>query len=280
MSSLLVVEDEAHIANGLRFNLEAEGYTVKVVGDGESALDLLLTQHAAFDAMVLDVMLPRADGFDVARQLRQHKHYIPVLMLTARGRPEDVLKGFEAGADDYLPKPFELAILLARVRGLLRRNQWTMTNPAIAGTASEKPAADARRKNSASSAPPAPASSSFSRPRQQPEDVFRFNGKAIDFGALELQVGSQVLRLTLMEAELLRYLVRNAGKIVSRKSILEDVWGVHEDTDTRAIDNFIVRLRKYIEKEPSRPQHLLTVRGVGYRFIGKPELKPAKKKSK
>ena len=249
MSRVLIVEDEAHLAKGLQFNLEAEGHSVAVVGDGESALDLLLGQskdgkRADFDAVVLDVMLPGKDGFAVAAELRAAKQFVPVLMLTARGRPEDVLKGFASGADDYLPKPFELAILLARLQGLLRRRDWMRQSQTAKGT----PAIDAAEY-----------------------EAFSFNGRTIDFGKLELRVNGNTIQLTLMEAELLRHLIRNEGRVVSRKSILEEVWGLHEDTDTRAIDNFIVRLRRYIENNPSQPQHLLTVRGVGYRFIAEPE---------
>jgi DNA-binding response OmpR family regulator len=254
MSRVLIVEDEAHLAQGLRFNLEAEGHTVEVAGDGESAIELLLgheengkrengkrgagkrerSQREEFDAVVLDVMLPGKDGFAVATELRAAKNFVPVLMLTARGRPEDVLRGFASGADDYLPKPFELPILLARLQGLLRRRQWMGVSPS-------------------------PTTEAFS-----------FDGRTIDFGKLELRINRNTIQLTLMEAELLRHLVHNSGRIVSRKAILEEVWGLHEDTDTRAIDNFIVRLRRYIEDDPSKPKHLLTVRGVGYRFVPEP----------
>jgi len=233
--SVLIVEDEKHLAAGLRYNLKAEGYDVETVGTAEEAL-ALLNDRRAFDVMVLDVMLPGMDGFSLASRLRAQGQFVPILMLTARGQAQDVLRGFEAGADDYLPKPFDLAVLLARINALLRRRQW------------------------------------FNKDRDRVSQdngakVFEFGGKTIDFEALELRSGEQTVHLTLMEAELLRYLINHEGKIVSRSLILEDVWGLREDTDTRAIDNFIVRLRKYIEDEPSRPRHLLTVRGVGYKFI-------------
>jgi len=246
MSRILVVEDEAHIAEGVRFNLEAEGHSVRVAGRGEDALRLLLDEKEPFEALVLDVMLPGKDGFSVARELREAQNFIPLLMLTARSRPEDVLRGFESGADDYLPKPFNLAILLARVQSLLRRKNWQ------------------------NSAPPAlePAASEAEAP-----EVFQFGDKTVDFQRLQLRSGAQVFQMTLMESELLRYLIRNRGKAVSRKSILQDVWNLHEDTDTRAIDNFIVRLRRYIEAEPSKPRYLLTVRGVGYQFTPDPPKK-------
>ena len=261
MSRVLIVEDETHIANGLRFNLEAEGHSVEIAGDGESALERLLghkgngkkpgkrenPNREEFDAVVLDVMLPGKDGFAVAAELRAAKNFVPVLMLTARGRAEDVLKGFASGADDYLPKPFELPILLARLQGLLRRRDWSrMRQPAT----------------------PSPNHPSHEAPGY---GSFSFDGRTIDFGKLELRIKDNTIQLTLMEAELLRHLVRNGGRIVSRKSILEEVWGLHEDTDTRAIDNFIVRLRRYIEDDPAKPEHLLTVRGVGYRFLPEPQ---------
>ena len=231
---VLIVEDEHHLAEGLCFNLEAEGYQAEVVDTGEKALTRLIDDRVPFDLVVLDVMLPGKDGFAVVGELRQHRQFVPVLMLTARGRPDDVLKGFAAGADDYLAKPAELPILIARIGGLLRRTTWSRegTTP--------------------------------------PHERYTFSGKTIDFDRLELTVGDRVLQLTLMEANLLRYLIEHHGKAVSRKTMLEHVWGLHEDTDTRAIDNFIVRLRRYIEKEPSRPKHLLTVRGVGYRFNANP----------
>lgn len=253
MSTVLIVEDEKHLADGLRFNLEAEGYEVETAADGETALSLLLEASARFDVVVLDVMLPGADGFHVAAELRRSGSFVPVLMLTARGRPEDVLHGFESGADDYLPKPFELAVLIARINALLRRREWLHLDR---GTAKEEQTAQV-----------APASKPEDDKRAVEADTFAFGGKTIDFAALELRTEGRTLRLTLMEAELLRHLVRRVGQVISRKSLLEEVWGLREDTDTRAIDNFIVRLRKYIEDEPSRPRHLLTVRGVGYRFV-------------
>jgi two-component system, OmpR family, alkaline phosphatase synthesis response regulator PhoP len=258
LSAVLIVEDEKHLADGLRFNLEAEGYMVEAVGDGEAALALLIEKRERFDVVILDVMLPGKDGFTVVSDIRQAGQFVPVLMLTARGRPEDVLRGFEAGADDYLPKPFELSVLIARIKGLLRRREWFHLdqNNSIA------PETDAAKLVDET------ASSMKEESRREESELFVFDGKTIDFGALELHTGGgQTVRLTLMEAGVLRYLIKHEGRVVSRKSLLEDVWGLHEDTDTRAIDNFIVRLRKYMEDEPAKPKHLLTVRGVGYRFI-------------
>lgn len=244
-SNILIVEDEAHLARGMLFNLQAEGYRASIAADGAAALELLLgppgrgNEGEEFDAVLLDVMLPGKDGFQVLAELREHERYVPVLMLTARGRPEDVLRGFSAGADDYLAKPFDLSILLARLKNLLRRMAW------------HSPGGGRR-----------PATGDA--PEEQP---FRFAGRTIDFARLELVTPEKTIHLTLMEADLLRYLVQNRDRIVSRKELLEQVWRVREDTDTRAIDNFIVRLRRYIEDQPADPVYLQTVRGVGYRFM-------------
>jgi two-component system alkaline phosphatase synthesis response regulator PhoP len=241
MSRILIVEDEQHIADGLRFNLVAEQHDVEVVETGEAALAQLSAHPSRFELVILDVMLPGIDGFGVVAGLRRAGQFVPVLMLTARGRPEDVLRGFESGADDYLAKPFELPILIARVQGLLRRREWFQR-----GVDRHQPAPSVSRR-------------------------FAFRGRTIDFEQLEVRMGDKRMPLTLMEASLLRYLVEHEGKPVSRKTILENVWGVREDTDTRAIDNFIVRLRRYLEDEPASPRHLQTVRGVGYRFVADPK---------
>jgi DNA-binding response OmpR family regulator len=272
---VLIVEDEKHLADGLRFNLEAEGYAVETLGDGEAALSLLLGAREKFDAVVLDVMLPGLDGFEVAARLRQAGEFVPVLMLTARGRAEDVLRGFESGADDYLPKPFELEILIARLRGLLRRREWLSRGHDGAAPPDERTSSETSRGGSAT-VEEAAGSADGPGAVATAGDHFVFDGKTIDFGALELRIeGRTAVRLTLMEADLLRYFVRHAGRAVSRRSVLEEVWNLRVDTDTRAIDNFIVRLRKYIEDEPSRPRHLVTVRGVGYRFIPQPAADPS-----
>ncbi len=229
--NILIVEDEKHLADGLKFNLEAEGHTAEIADDGEIADSRLSVLR--FDAVVLDVMMPGMSGFDVTHAMRERGDYTPVLMLTALGRPEDVLQGFEAGADDYLAKPFDLGVLLARLNGLLRRKQWLQSEirPATNGS------------------------------------VITINGRTIDFENLELRNGDELIRLTLMETKLLHYLIDNEGRAVSRKTILEEVWNLQEDTDTRAIDNFIVRLRKHLEDEPNNPKIVQTVRGVGYRFV-------------
>ncbi len=226
---ILIVEDEKHLAEGLRFNLELEEFDVVLAEDGEIALEILAENE--FDAIVLDVMMPKVDGFTVAKTLRENNNYTPILMLTALGKPEDILLGFEAGTDDYLPKPFELNIFLARLNSLLRRQKWSGKDSLI------------------------------------DNDIFNIDGKTIDFTNLELKTESEKIQLTLMEAKLLRYLIEKNGTAVSRKEILEKVWDLSEDTDTRAIDNFIVRLRKYLEENPSKPKILQTVRGIGYKFV-------------
>jgi DNA-binding response OmpR family regulator len=239
---IVLVEDEEHLAQGLLFNLQAEGYRTHHESDGDAALAYLLAPPENIAAIVLDGMLPGADGFTIVRALREAHSYTPILMLTARARPEEVLEGIEAGADDYLAKPFDLSILLVRLKSLLRRTAW---------------------QNSATPETPPPALANQT-------DEYAFNHRTIRFDTLELVAPNRTTHLTLMEADLLRYLTEREGHIVSRKDILEDVWRVHEDTDTRAIDNFIVRLRRYIEDDPADPQHLLTVRGVGYRFLANP----------
>jgi len=240
MNRLLIVEDEKHLADGLRFNLESQGYQVETVETGEAALDLLVAESQPFDVVVLDVMLPGKDGFTVVSEMRQAGQYVPTLILTARGHPDDVLRGFAAGADDYLTKPFELAILIARVDSLVRRREWLH------------------------------AALDTAMPPAELANTFTFGENAVHFDRLELRVGNQVFPMTLMESNLLRCLIRHEGQPVSRKVMLEEVWELHEDTDTRAIDNFVVRLRRYIERDPRRPRHLLTVRGVGYRFVASP----------
>lgn len=246
---IALIEDEEHLADALLFNLRAEGYRVHHEADGDAALEWLLHAPERPRAVLLDVMLPGKDGFTIARTLREAGVYVPILMLTARDRAEDVLEGFESGADDYLNKPFDLSILLARLNGLLRRMQWQQETAMETAAASLPEPDDVR-------------------------EVYEFDGKTIRFDTLEIHANDKVTRLTLMEADLLRYLLGREGRVVPRKEILEEVWRVREDTDTRAIDNFIVRLRRYLEDDPVRPKHLLTVRGVGYRFVNVTEPAP------
>jgi DNA-binding response OmpR family regulator len=228
---VLLVEDEVHLARGIQFNLEVEGYDVEMVGDGKEALARLLGGgETAYDLVILDVMLPGLDGFEVANRMRQDGLYTPVLMLTAKGLPGDVVKGLEAGADDYLSKPFDLPVLLARVKGLLRRRDWA-------------------------------------RGESEGPETARIGATRVDFRTFELHGEGGTVRLTLLEAMLLKLLVQNAGKVVSKGEILEKVWNVDADTETRAVDNFIVRLRRHLEPDPRFPRHLHTVRGAGYRLV-------------
>ena len=244
---IALIEDEEHLAQGLIFNLEAEGYRTHHESDGDAALAYLLAEPSSgpdkIAVIVLDCMLPGTDGFAITRALREAQRYTPILMLTARTRPEDILEGLEAGADDYLPKPFDLNILIVRIKSLLRRTAWQAAETASTAEPTREP----------------PAS-----------ETYAFNHRTIHFDALELIAPNRFTNLTVMEADLLRFLTEREGQIVSRKDILEQVWRVHEDTDTRAIDNFIVRLRRYIEDDPANPQHLTTVRGIGYRFLANP----------
>jgi DNA-binding response OmpR family regulator len=231
MAKLLIVEDEKNLARGMKFNFELEGYEVDVVGDGAQALANLTPGAPAgrYDLVILDVMMPGIDGFEVADRMRKAGNFVPILMLTAKSLPSDVVHGLEAGADDYLPKPFDLPVLLARVKGLLRRRDWA-------------------------------------RGDQTELEKARIGEAEVDFRNFQIQSGTDVFQLTLLEAMLLKLLVQNAGRVVSKGEILEKVWNVSADTQTRAVDNFIVRLRRYIEPNPRDPRHLLTVRGAGYRL--------------
>jgi DNA-binding response OmpR family regulator len=248
---IALIEDEEHLAQGLLFNLRAEGYRTHHESDGDAALAYLLGAPQSgpdkVSVIVLDCMLPGTGGFAITRALREAQRYTPILMLTARSHPEDVLEGIEAGADDYLPKPFDLNILIVRIKSLLRRTAWQAAQSVAQPTPPVMPPAE-----------------------PVPSDTYAFNHRTIRFDALELIAPNRITQLTLMEADLLRYLTDREGQIIPRADILEQVWHVHADTDTRAIDNFIVRLRRYIEDDPANPQHLITVRGVGYRFLANP----------
>jgi len=259
---IALIEDEEHLAQGLIFNLEAEGFRTHHESDGDAALAYLLATPASGPdkpgVIVLDCMLPGTDGFAITRALREAQRFTPILMLTARAHPDDILEGIEAGADDYLPKPFDLNILIVRIKSLLRRTAWQAAQlSSRAQSDPERVEAESKGKEPAS-------------PTQPPSDTYFFNNRTIDFAALELIAPNRITQLTVMEADLLRFFTEREGQIVSRTDILEQVWHVHADTDTRAIDNFIVRLRRYIEDDPANPQHLTTVRGIGYRFLANP----------
>jgi DNA-binding response OmpR family regulator len=234
MARLLIVEDEKNLAKGMKFNFELEGYEVDVVGDGSEALAHLAPGGPpGYDLVILDVMLPGIDGFAVADRTRKAGNFVPILMLTAKSLPSDVVHGLEAGADDYLPKPFDLPVLLARVKGLLRRRDWARGDGGDAGDVEQAQIGEAK----------------------------------VDFKTFQIRSGEHVHQLTLLEAMLLKLLVQNAGRVVTKGEILEKVWNVSADTQTRAVDNFIVRLRRYLEPNSRFPRHLLTVRGAGYRLL-------------
>ncbi len=229
---ILIVEDEAHLANGIKFNLELDGYEVAVIAHGTEARDRLASKEAArdFDLVVLDVMLPGVDGFGVAREMRKAGNFVPILMLTAKSLPNDVVNGLEAGADDYLPKPFDLEVLLARIKGLLRRRDWARGEPGEAETVA-------------------------------------IGAARVDFRNFEVEVGGERVPMTTLETMLLKLLYKNAGQVVTKGEILQKVWNLSPDTETRAVDNFVVRLRRYVEPDPKTPRHLVTVRGAGYKLV-------------
>jgi DNA-binding response OmpR family regulator len=236
MPRILVVEDETHLADGIRFNLELEGYEVETIADGLLAAERLApeageTDAASLDLVLLDVMLPGLDGFQVVERMRQTGNFTPVLMLTAKTLPEDVVQGLEAGADDYLSKPFDLPVLLARVKGLIRRRDWTR-NGGSNGDLEKAQVGEAE----------------------------------VDFHSFEIHRGGETFRLTLLEAMLLKLLVEHRGKLVSKGEILEKVWNLDPETETRAVDNFVMRLRRHLGDDPRSPEHLQTVRGAGYRL--------------
>jgi DNA-binding response OmpR family regulator len=232
MPRILVVEDEAHLADGLRYNLEAEGHEVEIARDGRSAVERLADASRPLDLVVLDLMLPEVNGYEVARRARAAGNYLPILILTAKDDPDDVVRGLEEGADDYLVKPFQLTELLARVRGLLRRRRWDRVPAEGEGPKSE-----------------------------------RFGDVVAHFDRFELETPRGTLPLTTREAALLRALIDREGDAIPRGELLEQVWGLRPDTNTRVVDSFVSRLRRYIEADPSRPRHILSVRGHGYRFV-------------
>ena len=229
---LLVVEDEAHLAAGLKLNFELEGYAVDVAATARDAARLLARPNG-YATIVLDVMLPDLDGFALCRRLRESGNYTPVVMLTARSAAEDRIRGLEAGADDYLVKPFQLDELLARVRSQIRRSQW-------------------ERKRSGT----APLGNRLT-----------FGQAHIDFSAHEVSVAGESLHLTRLEFDLLRYFADNAGRVIGREELLEQVWKLRNYPNTRTVDNFVARLRKHFEIEAARPLHFLSVRGSGYKFV-------------
>ena len=230
---ILIVEDEIHLAKGIRFNLEAEGYGVTSVGDGATALKLFDKPSSSIDLVILDLMLPGMSGYTVCDTLRAAGNDVPVLVLSARTLTEDRTRGFDVGANQYLTKPFELDELLSRVRNLLNFAS--------------------QRKNTL--------------PRDNIVQTYEFAEVQIDFDTHQVTVLGKPIRLTSLELKLLRYFIENAGRVISRNELLENVWSMPGGLSTRAPDQFIRRLRKYFEPNPAQPRYFLTVRDVGYRFI-------------
>jgi len=226
-SRILLVEDERSLAIGLEFNLQAEGYQVDSAADGRKALEYF--SQKKYDLIILDIMLPYVDGFEVAETIRENDAQMPILMLTARTDAKDRIHGLQTGADDYLTKPFHLQELLLRVRGMLKRKNWYQT-------------------------------AAHSQP------VLRFGNNEIHFDNLSAKAGDQTIQLTAHEAMLLKYLSNNPNRVISREELLQEVWNISSEVETRTVDNFIARLRKYFEAEPTHPRHIKSIRGAGYLF--------------
>ena len=229
---ILLVEDETHIAQGLIFNLEAEGYQVTHAETGADAIKAFAQER--FDLVVLDLMLPDSHGLDLCRRMRATSSRLPILILTALGEDQHRIKGLQEGADDYLAKPFNLDEFMLRVQGMLKRSAWYQPN--------------------------------FDK-----EVIYQFGGNRVDLKNLEAETTSESVRLTELEGRMLETFFANENQTLTRAELLKSVWGMAEDTETRTLDNFIVRLRKYFEEDPANPKHFLTVRGRGYRFIRSPD---------
>jgi DNA-binding response OmpR family regulator len=233
---ILVVEDEDAIARGLRFNFEREGHQVDVASDGPTALEIYESAQPPIDLVVLDLMLPQMSGYEICRVLRRLDTEIPILALSARTLSEDKVQAFDVGVDQYMTKPFSLPELLSRVNNLLNRRRRTLERRAVRPT----------------------------------EDIVRFSDVTVDFGRFELRRNTDVHALTTREQELLRYFLEHDGAVLSRARLQSDVWKDSADISSRSIDNFVMRLRRMIEQDPSSPRHLLSIRGTGYRFVREP----------
>ncbi len=223
MDHILLVEDEQSLAKGLQFNLEAEGYKVTLAEDGQKAMDLLAAHF--YDLVILDIMLPYHDGFEIAEFIRKRSRQLPILFLTARQQINDRLKGLQLGADDYLTKPFSLDELLLRVKRILERKTWY---------------------------------------KEKRHETYRIGKIQIDFEGLKIIKSDDIIPLTPLEAKALKYLLEHRGKVISRKELLQKVWDVDPDVETRTVDNFIARLRKYLDEDPANPKWIKSVRGAGY----------------
>lgn len=235
--TILIVEDEVSIAAGLKFNFEQEGYDVVHVADGPSAIRYVEEHRDDVDAIILDLMLPGMSGYEACRAIRDLDEDLPVLVLSARTLSEDKAHAFDCGTDQYMTKPFALPELLSRVRQLLDRRRRQLSAPKS----------------------------------QPPQDVVRIGRATVNFRTYEITVAGVTQQLTTMEIQLLRYFLEHEGAVLSRQQILKDVWDQTAEISTRTVDNFVMRLRRYIETDPSQPQHLLSVRGTGYRYLAASE---------
>ncbi len=235
---ILVVEDEEHLATGIKYNLDAEGYRVSIVGDGPSALKLIEEDSHTVDLVILDLMLPGMSGYAVCEALRDADRDLPVLILSARTLSEDRARGFDVGANQYMTKPFDLDEFLSRVKNLLA---WR-----------------SRQQQS---------------PQREPGQItsFAFGHATVNFETFEVTAGEDPVRMTQLEMTLLRYFIENEGRVIPRHELLEEVWGMPGNMNTRAPDQFIRRLRKTFEQDPAQPRHFLTIRDAGYRFVAEPE---------
>ncbi|MCA9076216.1 MAG: response regulator transcription factor [Planctomycetaceae bacterium] len=231
---ILIVEDEIAIAEGLRFNFEQEGYDVQVYGDGPSALEFVESHDDGIDLVVLDLMLPEMSGYEICSKIRETNADVPIMVLSARTLSEDKTRAFDCGVDQYMTKPFALPELLSRARNLLERRRRQQGRPA-ASTATT--------------------------------DRVKIGNAEVNFRTFEISVDGQVQQLTTTEVQLLQYFLEHEGAVLSRQRILKDVWEQTADISTRTVDNFVMRLRRYVEDDPAQPRHFLSVRGTGYRFL-------------
>ena len=232
-ATVLVVEDEAHIAAGLKLNLELDGYRVVVARSLREAAAQLL-ESAPIDLILLDVMLPDGESYGFCKQLRDSGQYLPVIMLTARSAAEERVRGLDSGADDYMPKPFVLSELLARVRSALRRSGWRQQDAPV---------------------------------EENSRGKLRFGAAEIDFDTHSAMAAGKPVRMTQLELDLLYYFSQNAGRVIPRDELLERVWKLRNAPNTRSVDNFIARLRRYFEPLPDQPVHFVSHRGAGYKFL-------------
>jgi len=239
---ILIVEDEQALAKGLKFNFEQEGFEVEMAGDGQSALALFDSADPPFDLLILDLMLPGMSGYETCRELRKRDPFVAVLVLSARTLSEDRTMAFDCGADQYMSKPFALPELISRVRSLLERRR-------VMRPSEGQEDAD-----------------------EQPSKVIFGDNVQVDFDRFEVTVGDETTELTRMEMQLLRYFIEHADRVLSRAQIMDDVWSDSGAMSNRSIDNFVMRLRRLIEPNPSEPRHIVSVRGTGYRFVAAPEL--------